>query len=89
MSRIRRQYIKEALRVLKKDGVFVFQDLFLWKKVYGETEELLSTIQSWGIREIKLVDTSQQSLIPGAMKLTFYGWANWCHLRQKNNSRPG
>ncbi|MFC1863087.1 class I SAM-dependent methyltransferase [Thermodesulfobacteriota bacterium] len=27
--------IKEALRVVKKGGWFVFQDLFLWKQVYG------------------------------------------------------
>jgi len=67
----KRAVIKEALRVLKKDGVFVFQDLFLWKKVYGETEELLATIQSWGIQEVKLVDTSRQSFIPRAMKLPF------------------
>jgi len=67
----KRAVIKEALRVLKKDGVFVFQDLFMWKSIYGEPADLLVTIQSWGAREVKLVDTSQQSFIPGAMKLPF------------------
>ncbi len=67
----KRALIKEALRVLKKGGLFVFQDLFLWKKIYGETEDLLATIQSWGIQEVNIVDTSQQSFIPGAMKLPF------------------
>jgi len=67
----KRAVIKEALRVLKKDGVFVFQDLFLWKRIYGETADLLATIQSWGVQEVKLIDTSRQSFIPGAMKLPF------------------
>lgn len=67
----KREVIKEALRVLKKDGVFVFQDLFLWKKVYGEPADLLATIHSWGVQEVKLIDTSQQSFIPEAMKLPF------------------
>lgn len=67
----KRVVIKEALRVLKKGGVFVFQDLFLWKRIYGEIEDLLATIQSWGVQEIKFVDTSQQMFIPRAMKLPF------------------
>ncbi len=67
----KRAVIKEALRVLKKDGLFVFQDLFLWKRIYGEPEDLLATIQSWGVKEVKFVDTSQQSFIPRAMKLPF------------------
>jgi len=67
----KRDVIKEALRVLKKDGVFMFQDLFLWKSIYGEPEDLLATIQSWGVQEVKLVDTSQQDFIPKAMKLPF------------------
>jgi SAM-dependent methyltransferase len=67
----KREVIKEALRVLKKDGVFVFQDLFLWKSIYGEPADLLATIQSWGVQEVKLVDTSRQDFIPRAMKLPF------------------
>ncbi|RPJ63323.1 MAG: class I SAM-dependent methyltransferase [Dehalococcoidia bacterium] len=67
----KRAVIQEALRVLKKDGIFVFQDLFLWKRIYGEPADLLATIQSWGVREVKLIDTSRQSFIPGAMKLPF------------------
>jgi SAM-dependent methyltransferase len=67
----KRAVIKEALRVLKKDGVFVFQDLFLWKRIYGEPADLLATIQSWGVQEVKLIDTNHQSFIPEAMKLPF------------------
>ena len=67
----KRAVIKEALRVIKKDGLFVFQDLFLWKRIYGETEALLATIQSWGVQEVNIIDTSQQNFIPRAMKLPF------------------
>jgi SAM-dependent methyltransferase len=65
------ELIKEALRVLKKGGVFVFQDPFLWEVVYGEIEDLMAIIESWGIQEVKFVDTSQHSFIPRAMKLPF------------------
>jgi len=67
----KRAVIKESLRVLKKGGGFVFQDLFLWEKIYGETEDLLATIRSWGIEEVRLIDTSRQSFIPQAMRLPF------------------
>jgi SAM-dependent methyltransferase len=63
--------IKEALRVLKKGGLFVFQDPFLWKRVYGEPEDLLARIRGWGIREVKLLGTNQQGFIPRALKLPF------------------
>ena len=67
----KREAVREALRVLKRDGVYVFQDLFLWKSIYGEPEELLTAIRSWGVHEVKLVDTSKQGFIPVAMKLPF------------------
>lgn len=67
----KRAVIQEALRVLKKDGLFVFQDLFLWKRIYGEPQDLLATIKGWGVRDVKLVDTSRQAFIPGALKLPF------------------
>ena len=65
------QLIKEALRVLKKDGAFSFQDLFLAKKIYGETDELISMLQSWGCESVELVKTNDQEFIPGALKLPF------------------
>ena len=63
--------IKEALRVLKKGGKFVFQDLFLWTQVYGKPEVLLRTIESWGIKEVKMIKTNEMSFIPGILKLLF------------------
>ena len=67
----KREVVKEALRALKRGGLFAFQDLFLLKKIYGEPEDLLTTIKSWGIEDIKLVNTSDQKFIPGPMKLPF------------------
>jgi SAM-dependent methyltransferase len=67
----KRELIKEALRVVKKGGWFVFQDLFLWKLVYGEVDDLLETISSWGIETIEFVDTSNSEFIPTALKLPF------------------
>jgi ubiquinone/menaquinone biosynthesis C-methylase UbiE len=65
------EIIKEALRVLKKDGDFVFQDLFLWSQLYGKPEELLKTIQSWGIKSVKMIHTNKMPFIPKILKLPF------------------
>lgn len=70
-SRDKRDVIKEALRVVRKGGKFVFQDLFLWKRVYGQIDDLLETIRSWGIERVEFVDTSDLEFIPKALKLPF------------------
>ncbi len=70
-ARNKRDVIKEALRVVKKKGTFAFQDLFLWKRVYGELDDLLETIRSWGIDSIEFVNTSDSHFIPKALKLPF------------------
>jgi SAM-dependent methyltransferase len=69
--RDKRELIEEALRVLKTGGKFVFQDLFLWKQVYGQHDDLLQKIRSWGIERVDLVDTSASAFIPVALKLPF------------------
>jgi SAM-dependent methyltransferase len=69
--RDKRELIREALRVVKKGGCFVFQDLFLWKLVYGKVDDLLETIKSWGIEMVEFVDTSASDFIPKALKLPF------------------
>ena len=70
-SRDKKDVIKEALRVVRKEGKFVFKDLFLWKRVYGEVDDLLETIRSWGIEAVEFVDTSVWDFIPKALKLPF------------------
>jgi hypothetical protein len=67
----KKELIREALRVVKKDGIFVFQDLFLWKQIYGEPSELTETIQSWGIKEVAFINTSNSAFIPTVLKLPF------------------
>lgn len=65
------ELIREAIRVVKKGGVFSFQDLFLVKKIYGETDELLKTISNWGVESIGFIMTNDLDFIPRALKLPF------------------
>jgi len=65
------ELIKEALRVLKKGGIFVLQDPFLWTQVYGKPENLLETIRSWGIKKVEMKNTNEMPFIPGILKLPF------------------
>ncbi len=67
----KREVIKEALRVLKPGGSFVFHDLFRYKKVYGKTDDLVTTIKSWGISEVVFIDTRHEDFIPPLLKLPF------------------
>jgi SAM-dependent methyltransferase len=67
----KREVVREALRVLKTGGHFAFQDLFLFKELYGGVDDLLETIKGWGITEVAFVDTSASDFIPRALKLPF------------------
>lgn len=67
----KKEAIKEALRVVKTGGSFVFQDLFRWKAVYGDTDALLETIRSWGIENVEYINTSNAAFIPALLKLPF------------------
>jgi SAM-dependent methyltransferase len=70
-TRDKRDVIKEALRVVRKGGGFAFQDLFLWKIIYGEVDDLLETMRGWGIERVEFVDTSLSDFIPRALRLPF------------------
>ena len=50
--------IKEALRVLKKGGVFSFQDLFHNKKRFGKIDDLLKKIKQLDIDEVYFKESS-------------------------------
>jgi ubiquinone/menaquinone biosynthesis C-methylase UbiE len=67
----KRDVIKEALRVVKKGGNFVFQDLFKVKGIYGNVDELVSTIKSWGVESVEFIDTSNEDFVPRALRLPF------------------
>ena len=60
----KRDVIKEALRVLKVGGVFSFQDMFLDEKLYGKRDDLLKTIQDWGVQEVHFLDSHEILSIP-------------------------
>ena len=70
-SRDKKEVLKEALRMVKPGGHFVFQDLFLVNRFYGKPDELLETVRSWGIQDVRLTDTSKLDFIPKALKLPF------------------
>lgn len=67
----KRQLIKEALRTVKKGGAFSFQDLFLVESIYGDTDDLLEEIKSWGIESVHFVKTNDKEFIPQLLKLPF------------------
>jgi SAM-dependent methyltransferase len=69
--RDKRELIREALRVVKRGGAFAFQDLFLLKRHFGEVDDLVVMIRSWGIKEVAFADTSNSEFIPKALRLPF------------------
>jgi ubiquinone/menaquinone biosynthesis C-methylase UbiE len=55
--------IREALRVLKPDGVFVFEDIFFAKSHYGEMKDFVKQLKSYA-SEIHFVDTRHPDFAP-------------------------
>lgn len=67
----KRDVVREALRVVRKGGSFAFQDLFHSKAIYGDIDSLLAEIKSWGVSDVRFVNTSGAPFIPGPLKLPF------------------
>lgn len=44
--------VKEALRIVKKGGVFAFHDLFEQKALYGNMEDFVAALKAAGITEL-------------------------------------
>jgi len=63
----KRDVVKEALRVLKKGGAFSFQDMFLDEKLYGETDDLVKTMQAWGLQEVHFLNSHEILSIPAPL----------------------
>ncbi len=70
-ARDKRELIREALRVVKPGGVFAFQDLFLERHLYGQPDELVAAVRSWGITQVAFVKTCDAPFIPAGLKLPF------------------
>lgn len=68
----KREVIKEALRVLKKDGVFAFQDLFLSKRLFGNPNDLTRYITDLGINQVTLEKTNDKFPIPPLLNVPFF-----------------
>jgi ubiquinone/menaquinone biosynthesis C-methylase UbiE len=64
----KRKLIKEALRVVKKNGKFIFQDLFLSKYYYGNIDELVNELKLLGIQSVNFINTSKADFIPKLLK---------------------
>ena len=63
----KRDVVKEALRVVKKGGVFSFQDMFSQKSLYGDMEEFVKSLKEEGISEVHYIGNLEKKLdfIPG------------------------
>jgi SAM-dependent methyltransferase len=70
-SKDKREVVREALRVVKKGGKFSFQDEFLIKQLFGDVNDLVETIKSWGISKVEFVKTRDADFIPQSLKLPF------------------
>jgi len=66
------EVIREALRVLKKGGKFSFQDEFLVKQIYGNPDDLVATIKSWGISKVEYVKTCDAKFIPRLLRAPLF-----------------
>jgi ubiquinone/menaquinone biosynthesis C-methylase UbiE len=69
--RDKRALLEEALRVVKKGGVFAFQDLFRIREAYGDLYDLLETLRNSGIERVEYLDTGTSDFIPRPLRLPF------------------
>jgi SAM-dependent methyltransferase len=65
------QLILEALRVLKKGGMFVFHDLFFIEGYYGKQGVLLARLNELGLTELHLEKTSSLDFVPCFMRIPY------------------
>lgn len=63
----KRDVVKEALRVVKKGGVFSFQDMFSQKSLYGDMDQFVEMLKAEGISEVHYIGNLEKKLdfIPG------------------------
>lgn len=65
----KRQLVREALRVVRKGGLFAFQDLFGSKSIYGDIHTLIDELKAEGVSEIHYVSAvGQMNFIPGYIR---------------------
>ena len=66
----KRDVVREALRVVKKGGVFSLQDLFSQKSLYGDMDAFVAQLKAEGISEIHFIGNLEQKLdfVPGYVR---------------------
>ena len=67
----KQKLIREALRVVRRGGLFAFQDLFLIRRMYGDVDALLASIRAWDVAKVEFVETHKAPFVPSALKLPF------------------
>lgn len=65
----KRDVVREALRIVKKGGVFSFQDMFSQKTLYGDMEQFVRELKAEGISEVHYIGNLEKKLdfIPGVV----------------------
>ncbi|MEH7300435.1 class I SAM-dependent methyltransferase [Neobacillus drentensis] len=63
-SKNKTEVMKEALRVLKPGGEFVFLDLFMDEKIFGDEKELLNDLKKHGVSELNSSKLAKEMKLP-------------------------
>ncbi|MGG0257015.1 class I SAM-dependent methyltransferase [Bacillus toyonensis] len=58
------EVINEALRVLKPGGEFIFLDLFMDEKIFGNERELLNVLKKHGVSELHGYKLAEEMRLP-------------------------
>ncbi|MGH1284859.1 class I SAM-dependent methyltransferase [Bacillus toyonensis] len=58
------EVVKEALRVLKPGGKFVFLDLFMDEKIFGDERDLLNELKKHGVSELNGYKLAEEIKLP-------------------------
>jgi len=66
----REELILETLRVLKKGGCFALQDLFGYKMLYGDFQQILERLKADTVSEIHYADSCKEIPIPKWMQVS-------------------
>ena len=61
-ARDKRDVVREALRIVKRGGVFSFQDLFAQKSLYGDMDAFVEELKKEGISEIHYIGNLEKTL---------------------------
>jgi len=66
----REELIRESLRVLKKGGTFALQDLFGYRMLYGDFQQIMENLKTDVVSEIYYADSCKEIPIPSWMQVS-------------------